>query len=119
MYPSKPGSNSPEGVRASLEESLRLLKTDVVDIFYLHAPDRATPFEHTLRAVNELYEEGKFKQFGISNFAAFEIAEIVITCKANGWIRPTVYQGMYNAISEFTLCSQISDKKLNRNSAKY
>ena len=39
-----------------------------VDMWYLHGPDRATPYEVTLRAVNELYEEGKFKRFGISNY---------------------------------------------------
>lgn len=36
---------------------------------------------------------------GISNFAAFEVAEIVMTCKQNGWVRPTVYQAMYNVIT--------------------
>jgi aflatoxin B1 aldehyde reductase len=37
--------------------------------------------------------------FGISNFTAFEVAEIVLTCRYNNWVRPTVYQGMYNAIT--------------------
>ena len=37
-------------------------------MWYLHGPDRKTPYEETLRAVNELYKEGKFKRFGISNF---------------------------------------------------
>lgn len=68
-------------------------------IFYLHAPDRSVPFAETLEAVNELHKEGKFVQLGLSNFAAFEVAEVVITCKERGWVRPTIYQGMYNAIS--------------------
>jgi aflatoxin B1 aldehyde reductase len=38
-------------------------------------------------------------RFGISNFTAFEVAEIVLTCEHNGWVRPTVYQAMYNAIT--------------------
>jgi aflatoxin B1 aldehyde reductase len=38
-------------------------------------------------------------RFGVSNFTAFEVAEIVMTCQHNGWVRPTVYQGMYNAIT--------------------
>jgi aflatoxin B1 aldehyde reductase len=37
-------------------------------------------------------------RFGISNFTAYEVAEIVMTCKYNNWVRPTVYQGMYNVI---------------------
>jgi aflatoxin B1 aldehyde reductase len=38
-------------------------------------------------------------QLGLSNFTAFEVAEVVMTCKANGWVRPTIYQGMYNPIT--------------------
>ena len=41
-----------------------------IEMWYLHAPDRTTPFEDTMRAVNELHKEGKFKRFGISNYAA-------------------------------------------------
>ena len=67
-------------------------------MWYLHGPDRKTPYEETLRAVNELYKEGKFKRFGISNYMSWEVAEIVGICKANGYVAPTVYQGVYNAI---------------------
>lgn len=52
-----------------------------------------------MEAVNELHKQGKFVQLGLSNFTAFEVAEIVITCKERGWVRPTVYQAMYNAIT--------------------
>jgi aflatoxin B1 aldehyde reductase len=38
-------------------------------------------------------------RFGLSNFTAFEVAEIVMTCQHHGWVRPTVYQAMYNAIT--------------------
>ena len=41
-----------------------------VEIWYLHGPDRTTPYDVTMKAVNELYKEGKFKRFGVSNFAA-------------------------------------------------
>lgn len=87
-------------VKEKLNESLKELGTDQVDIFYLHAADRATPFEETLEAVNDLYKEGKFVQFALSNFAAFEVAEVVMLCKMHGWVRPTLYQAMYNAISK-------------------
>lgn len=39
-----------------------------VDMWYLHGPDRTIPYDVTLKAVNELYEEGYFKTFGISNY---------------------------------------------------
>ena len=40
-------------------------------MWYLHAPDRTVPYEVTLKAVNELYKEGKFKRFGISNYMSY------------------------------------------------
>lgn len=49
--------------------------------------------------MNKLHKAGKFVRFGISNFTAFEVAEIVLTCKYNNWVRPTIYQGMYNVIT--------------------
>jgi aflatoxin B1 aldehyde reductase len=59
------------------------------------------PFSETLEAVNELYKKGKFSRLGLSNYTAFEVAEIVIMCNERGWVRPVIYQAMYNAISEF------------------
>lgn len=41
-----------------------------IEIYYLHGPDRTTPYEETLKGVNDLYKEGKFKVFGLSNFMA-------------------------------------------------
>ncbi|KAL4884452.1 NADP-dependent oxidoreductase domain-containing protein [Aspergillus karnatakaensis] len=98
-YPSKPGFHKPEIVREKLDESLRELGADSVDVFYLHAPDRSVPFAETLEEVDKLYREGKFRQLGLSNYTAFEVAEIAMTCHARGWVRPTIYQAMYNAIT--------------------
>ncbi|KAK2549744.1 Aflatoxin B1 aldehyde reductase member 4 [Acropora cervicornis] len=79
--------------------SLKRLKKDCVDLFYLHSPDRSVPIEETLDDVNLLYKEGKFKQFGLSNYSAWEVAEIYYLCKMNGYPLPTVYQGKYNAVT--------------------
>ncbi|KAL2801874.1 NADP-dependent oxidoreductase domain-containing protein [Aspergillus granulosus] len=98
-YPLQPGFHKPEVLREKLDESLRELGTDTVDIFYLHAPDRSVPFVETLKEVDRLYREGKFTRLGLSNYTAFEVAEIVMTCQARGWVRPTVYQAMYNSIT--------------------
>ncbi|KAM6927329.1 aflatoxin B1 aldehyde reductase member 3 [Xenentodon cancila] len=87
----------PESVRSQLQSSLQRLQTDSVDLFYLHAPDHQNPIQDTLRACNELHKEGKFKELGLSNYASWEVAEIVCICRHNNWIVPTVYQGMYNA----------------------
>ncbi|CAL9703974.1 unnamed protein product [Knipowitschia caucasica] len=87
----------PESVRSQLETSLQRLQSDCVDLFYLHAPDHYNPIGDTLLACQQLHQEGKFKELGLSNYASWEVAEIVSICKHRGWIVPTVYQGMYNA----------------------
>lgn len=101
VYPTEPGKHKPEILRREFETSLRELGTDQVDIFYLHAPDRSVPFAETLEEVNKLHKEGKFVELGLSNYTAFEVAEIVTLCAERGWVRPTIYQAMYNAISMF------------------
>ncbi|KAI0440440.1 aflatoxin B1 aldehyde reductase member 2 [Xylaria telfairii] len=97
-YPAD-GDNTADKVVESLGASLAELGTECVDVCYLHAPDRGTPFAETLEAVDKLHKAGKFVRLGLSNFTAAEVAEVVLTCKYNGWVRPTIYQGMYNAIT--------------------
>ena len=97
-YPNQPGLHAPDKLEASLEKSLKELGTDCVDIFYLHAADRSLPFTEPLKKLDELHKKGKFVQLGLSNFTAFEVAEVCMHCKYNNWVRPTIYQGMYNAI---------------------
>ena len=99
VYPTEAGMHKPEKLRQIFETSLRELGQQSVEIFYLHAPDRSVPFEETLQEVNKLHEEGKFKIFGLSNYAAWEVAEISQICIAHQWIRPRIYQGMYNALT--------------------
>jgi aflatoxin B1 aldehyde reductase len=88
--------HAPASLRAVFDESLKALNTENVDIFYLHAADRQVPFVQTLREVNELYKEGKFRILGLSNFSAFEVAEVATICREKGWVRPTLYQALYN-----------------------
>ncbi|KAI7973618.1 hypothetical protein EIK77_004224 [Talaromyces pinophilus] len=100
VYPTEAGLHKPENLRRLFDLSLKELGTEQVDIFYLHAPDRSVPFAETLEEVNKLHKEGKFVELGLSNYTAFEVAEIVTICNERGWVRPTIYQAMYNAISE-------------------
>jgi aflatoxin B1 aldehyde reductase len=51
-----------------------------------------------LEAVNELYKEGYFKRFGISNYTAWEVAQICELCERHDWKKPDVYQGVYHAL---------------------
>ncbi|KAL5527047.1 hypothetical protein ACEPAG_5838 [Sanghuangporus baumii] len=95
---SEPISHRPEDLRKYLQIQLKALNTDKIEMWYLHGPDRSTPYDVTMKAVDELYKEGYFKRFGISNYASWEVAEIVTICRERGYIQPTAYQGLYNAI---------------------
>lgn len=86
-------------LRNQLETSLANLKKEKVHIFYLHAPDHQTPLRETLHAAQTLYQEGKFVELGLSNYSSWLVAEAVNICKQNGYIIPSVYQGMYSALT--------------------
>ena len=93
------GGLQPSSVRKQMSESLQRLGSDSVDLLYLHSPDLETPVEQTLETCFELYEQGCFRHFGLSNYASWQVAEVVELCRKNGWMVPEVYQGMYNALT--------------------
>jgi len=93
------GGLTPESIRKQLETSLDRLKLKHVDLLYLHSPDHENPILETLRACNELHKEGKFKELGLSNYSAWQVTNIWHICNNNGWVKPTVYQGMYNVLT--------------------
>ncbi|KAI9248032.1 Aldo/keto reductase [Phascolomyces articulosus] len=99
VAPRTPGDHQPEKLKAFFYTSLERLNLKKVDIFYLHAPDHATPIEDTLGAVQELYEEGLFERFGLSNYAAWQVSAIYEIMKSKNGVLPSVYQGMYNCLS--------------------
>lgn len=86
-------------VRLQLNESLRRLRRESVDLLYLHMPDQHTPIEEALEACADLHKQGKFLEFGLSNFPAWMVVDIWYMCKERGWPRPSVYQGLYNGLS--------------------
>lgn len=88
-----------EAVVSQLNESLKRLNADYVDTLYLHFPDPETPVELALEGCAQLYEEGKFRELGLSNFPAWLVAEVWHICKSRGWMLPKVYEGLYNPLS--------------------
>eukprot|EP00746_Dinoflagellata_sp_MGD_P137697 gnl/MRDRNA2_/MRDRNA2_71459_c0_seq1.p1 gnl/MRDRNA2_/MRDRNA2_71459_c0~~gnl/MRDRNA2_/MRDRNA2_71459_c0_seq1.p1 ORF type:complete len:397 (+),score=78.99 gnl/MRDRNA2_/MRDRNA2_71459_c0_seq1:74-1192(+) len=92
-------SLSRESVMQQCETSLQKLGMGSVDILYLHMPDIHTPIDDTLSGIAELHRQGKFKEFGLSNFPAWKVVDIFHRCRARGMVLPTVYQGMYNIIT--------------------
>ena len=95
----KEGGLGTSSVNQQFTTSLQRMHMQSIDMLYLHQPDLATPIIETLKAVQELAASGKLKRFGLSNYAAWQVAQIYELCDKNGWIKPTVYQGMYNAIT--------------------
>jgi aryl-alcohol dehydrogenase-like predicted oxidoreductase len=96
------GENSPlsaAGLRASVEGSLTRLQTDHVELLYLHQPDRAASLAETLTMVAELIAEGKIGALGVSNFAAWQIAELNHVADAVGAPRPIAAQQLYNLLA--------------------
>ncbi|WP_396923059.1 aldo/keto reductase [Mycolicibacterium sp.] len=96
------GEHSPlsaAGLRASVEGSLSRLQTDHVELFYLHQPDRAAPLTETLSTVAELVAEGKIGALGVSNYAAWQIAELNHVADTVGAPRPVAAQQLYNLLA--------------------
>ncbi|MDP9034770.1 MAG: aldo/keto reductase [Myxococcota bacterium] len=82
----------------ALPASLERLGTDHVDLYYLHAPDRTTPLEETLDAMNDVVRSGRALGWGVSNYAAWEILEMNVQADSRGFSRPIASQVLYNAL---------------------
>ncbi len=93
------GGASRRWLMQGAEESLRRLRTDWIDVLYLHKEDHATPLEVTVRAMGDLVRAGKIRHFGVSNYRSWRIAEICNLCDAMGIDRPVVSQPYYNAMN--------------------
>ena len=66
---------SPEFIREEIENSLRRLKVDCIDIYQCHWPDEETPVEETMKCLLELKKEGKIRYIGVSNFSKKQVEE--------------------------------------------
>jgi len=96
------GYNTQGGSRrhliSSLEASLKRLNTEYIDIYFLHRFDEHTPLEETLRALDDVVAQGKVRYTGVSNFAAWQIAQALGISACNGWTSFHCIQPMYNLI---------------------
>jgi len=72
-------------IRHAVEQSLRRLKTDYIDLYQIHTPDQKTPIAETLAALNELVTEGKVRYFGHSNFSGWQLADAAMLADHRGW----------------------------------
>ena len=102
--------NSPAYLKQSVEDSLRRLQTDYIDLFYIHFPDNDTPKAEAVGALKEMKDQGKIRAIGVSNFSLEQLKE----GNQDGYV--DVYQGNYNLLERdaekellpYTAASQIS-----------
>jgi aryl-alcohol dehydrogenase-like predicted oxidoreductase len=86
-------------IATAIEASLKRLKTDWIDLYYLHRPDPATLVEETLRALDTLVRQGKVRYIGCSNMPAAQVVEAQKISQANGLNRFVSSEDHYNLLT--------------------
>lgn len=89
---------SPENIRAALEESLKKLQTDRIDLYQLHRPDTATPVAETMGALEDLVTEGKIRYYGCSFYSGKQMQEAVSMAKRNNLKGFVTAQNAWNVL---------------------
>lgn len=92
------GGNHRKSLVQSLELSLRALGTSYVDVLWVHAPDRFTPMEETLRVLDDQVRAGKVLYVGISDFPAWQVARAATIADLRGWTRFVGLQIPYSLV---------------------
>jgi aryl-alcohol dehydrogenase (NADP+) len=83
---------------AEIDNSLRRLGTDYVDLYQIHRWDESTPIEETLEALHDVVKAGKARYIGASSMAAWQFSQALYTADLNGWTRFSSMQNHYNLI---------------------
>lgn len=89
---------SPANIQAACEDSLRRLRTDVIDLYQAHEDDPTVPLEDTLGAFARLIEQGKVRAIGASNYSAARLAEALELARRHGLPRFETLQPEYNLV---------------------
>ena len=95
-------------ITKSVEDSLRRLKVDQIDLLYMHCWDPITPIEESLRAFDDLVVSGKVNYIGVSNFKAWQLMKALGVSDAQGWVRFVAAQYQYSLV-ERGIESEISE----------
>ena len=98
-----PGPNQRGASRSHIlrqvEQSLRRLQTDYIDLYVQHCWDRSTPIEETLHALNDLIRSGRVRYIGASNFSAWQLQKAATYAKAHGLTPFVSVQSQYNLLT--------------------
>jgi len=89
---------SREYIRKAVEASLERLRTDYIDLYQYHTPDKVTPLAETFGALDELVREGKARYVGHSNLSAEQVEEVDGFAREHGWARPVSAQNRYSLL---------------------
>ena len=100
------GGHSRESILKSVDYSLKRLKTDVIDVLYLHFPDFRSDLRVTVKTIDDLLKEGIVKEWGLSNYTALEISNLLNVCKENSVPQPMYLEQLSNLI-EFSAIFEI------------
>jgi aryl-alcohol dehydrogenase-like predicted oxidoreductase len=90
---------SRKAILRAIDESLERLGTDYLDLYYFHAPDHAVPIEESMEAMESLLKQGKVRYPAISNYAGWQVVEMLWIAKERGWHAPYISQPMYNLLA--------------------
>lgn len=90
---------SRKAILAEVDNSLRRLGTDHIDLYQIHRRDQRTPWEETLEALHDVVKAGKVRYLGASSMKAWEFAKALHIQKANGWTRFISMQHNYNLVA--------------------
>ncbi len=90
---------SSKHIKKSVEDSLRRLDTEYLDIYYAHLPDYTTPIETSLRAFDDLVRQGKVRYLACSNFRAFQVCKALWTSERHNVARFDLVQPPYNLLT--------------------
>ncbi|MCF3629006.1 aldo/keto reductase [Thalassospiraceae bacterium LMO-SO8] len=82
----------------AVEDSLKRLKTDRLDVLFMHRFEKLAPLEEVLRGLEDLVRSGKVLYIGASNYAAWQVAKALGISEKNGWTKFDVIQPMYNLV---------------------
>ncbi len=90
---------SRRNILAAADASLRRLGTDYIDVYYMHAPDYQTCLEESLETMDGLVKAGKIRYIAVSNFSAWQIADMLHICDKRNYVAPVLTQNVYNLIT--------------------
>lgn len=92
------GGNGKKNIRMGIEGSLKRLRTDYIDMYWMHVWDRTTPVEEVLGTLTDAVRQGKILHYGFSNTPAWYVARIATLAEAHGLPRPVGLQYAYSLI---------------------